>query len=174
MRLLLAFVLLAVGCTGGDAGAEPTDQTTTDSVVPDRTVPGGADRSAELIGSWKITSYAVSDGADPTAVIAGEAPAQIIFGTDGALRYHTGCNAGDGVYTTAGIYHPPVANHDDEPSGQALSLSELAADSMLCVGPLGKQHARLSEALRLTTSFEVTDARLRLVGATSRIEAERP
>lgn len=195
-KLLFVLALFAAAC-GGDSEAErdllgrelseaddeaetddhddPSNADQPDDDQPDDPEPAatGEDRSAELVGTWDVTFYALPDGGGMTNVVSGNAPIQITFTGDGSLGFHTGCNAGGGSYTTSGTYYVPDSALDDQPEGQAISISEGVADAALCEGFLGDQDADLPAAWQQATRFRLDGERLILSAEFFLVEAER-
>lgn len=136
--------------------------------------PEGVDRSAELIGTWNITFYALPNGGGRTNVIDGDAPVQITFETGGAVSYHTGCNAGGTTYATDGVYVVPESALDETPEGQPLTIdSEAMSEGELCEGFLGEQDVDLPAAWRQAERFRLDGDRLILSAEFFLLEAER-
>lgn len=189
--LILVLALFAGACGGDDDGttgvfgrdlpssdddaADPADDTpaASDDEPADDDAAAGEDRSAELVGSWNVTFYALPDGGGMTNVIDGSAPVQITFAADGTLDYHTGCNQGGGDYSTSGTYYVPDSALDDQPEGQAITIGPGAQTEIGCEGFLGEQDVDLPAAMRQATRFRLDGDRLILSAEFFLVEAER-
>lgn len=187
--VLLCSLMLALGACGGSDDGDAADlfgvpdaQTTADDPTTDAealgvdepvATPEGVDRSAELIGTWNITFYALPDGGGRTNVIDGSAPVQITFNTDGTATYHTGCNAGDATYSTEGVYVVPESALDETPEGQPLTINAGMIEEAGCEGFLGEQNGDLPAAWQQAERFRLDGERLILSAEFFLLEAER-
>lgn len=162
----------------GDTSAEPNDDAQPAEEPPagdePAAPPEGVDRSADLVGTWNVTFYALPDGGGRTNVIDGDATVQITFNADGTTRYHTGCNGGGSTYTTSGVYVVPTSALDDTPEGQPLTIdSEAMSEGELCEGFLGEQDVDLPAAWQQAERFRLDGDLLILSAEFFLLEAER-
>jgi len=122
--------------------------------LPDAT--DGEERTAELIGRWEITDYALPAGGLTNVV--GEQGAFVEFGADGTANYHTGCNAGSTEWATSGTYVVPESALDDAEEGQTIMIGPSFQQTEIgCQGFLGEQDVDLPAAMRAATRLTITD-----------------
>ncbi len=177
-----ATVLVAVACGSdgaaeGETGPTTTVQATTAAAEPAPTTsapeaPGGEDRSAELVGRWEVTDYALPSGS-LTNVVGGE-PVFVEFGGDGSVSYHTGCNAGGTAYATSGTYAVPESPLDETPEGQTVSFGpDFEQTEQGCEGFLGDQDRDLPANLGAATRFVIDGDQLTLLDEFLLVRATR-
>jgi hypothetical protein len=163
--ILVAAMLILASC-GDDSGsvpfAPPTDapQSTPLESAPDNTddpgEPAGLDRRAELIGSWEIVNYTLTDGGSLTNIV-GDVTPFIEFMADGTLAFQTGCNRGDATWEASGSYTEP-SPLDDDPEGQPIRIDDISKDTAACDGFLGEQDADLAAHLEAAERFLLIDS----------------
>jgi hypothetical protein len=144
------------GCSGNGSTSTsivPSQPSTPPTVIPAETTTAtqpaaeGVDRSTELVGRWTITNYRLPHGA--LTNVAGDAAVFIEFSSDGTLVFYTGCNNGNGGYSTSGTYYEPESELDETPEGQVLEFHDLFIEQVGCDGLLGEQDTDLPAALEM-------------------------
>ncbi len=183
-------VVTIVGCAGIEATSPRSYPSAPPTVIPAETaeasatappgvattssttaIPGGGgrDRGSDLVGRWAVTAYSGVSG--QLRSVVGDRPVYLEFAADGGLVFHTGCNAGNGGYTTTGGYHPAPSGSDETPEGQALQFHDLFIEQVGCSGALGEQDRDLPARLLDVTRFVLEGGRLRLFGDRLLVEA---
>lgn len=166
------------GCNGNGSTATsiaPSQPSTPPTVIPAETTTvtepaaGGVDRTADLVGRWTITNYRLPDGALTNVV--GDAAVFIEFSSDGTLVFHTGCNNGNGGYSTSGTYYEPESELDETPEGQAIEFHDLFIEQVGCDGPLDEQDTDLPANFLSVTRFMFDEERLWLMDDSPLVEA---
>ena len=170
-------VLLVAGACGSDSSAVSTTSEAPEAVESEDPAPDndpvapGEDRSAELVGRWKVANYQLPDGGGLTNVV-GDVPVFIEFRADGTINYGTGCNTGGTDYTTTGTYVVPESALDDAPEGQAINIGPLFEQTEeVCDGFLGDQDVDLPANMAAATRFALDGQRLLLFDEFLLIEA---
>ena len=183
--LLVAIVSIVAAACGSDddstatasTAPEPTVAETVTSAPPpppdDTGATVGQDRSAEVVGRWEVTNYVLPDGGGLTNVV-GEELVFIEFGTDGTVRYHTGCNGGGTDFSTSGTYAVPESALDDTVEGQAITIGPAFEQTEIgCDGFLGDQDLDLPANMGAATRFILDGDRLLLLDDFILIETTR-
>lgn len=171
LRIVLlvgGFGLLATAC--GDDGDSTTDPPADDSAdgsgddssgddgSGDDGVLDESDRSAELIGTWAITTFQLAGGVGEATPV-GEP--SITFADDGTITFDTGCNTGGGEYDTAFAY---LDEEDDAGViGQGITFGSLSRTEIGCEAELGDQDLAIPGAIRAAGLFRFVDGDLVLV-----------
>ncbi len=95
------------------------------------------DPPLELAGtSWVITNYRYFPSDTGITNPLGE-EAVLVFGEDGTLTGHTGCNEFTGTWETTGLYY--IYDAGDELDGQPLTITADVATSAECEGWVAEQ-----------------------------------
>lgn len=163
LAIAVALTLITTACgddsgtTDGGADPTPTDQNRPDDGSSDTGEP--TDRSAELTGSWAITTFQLA-GALGEATPLDSAPASIEFTDDGTFTFSNGCNTGDGEWDARGLYQPP--NDDGLATGQAISFGNISQTEIGCEADLADQDLAIGGAIRAADLFTLEDGALTL------------
>jgi hypothetical protein len=129
-----------------DNGAAATSQTveSTTSQTASDDEPTTIQPPLDLAGTtWVPTDYRQSDGSITNAL--GD-DVLIVFGEDGTLSGHTGCNEFAGTWETTGPYYDYDEGEeafDDKKDGQPISLSAELTTDVVCEGFYGDQDVDL-------------------------------
>ena len=150
--MLLTVGALLISACGGDVGDAAADDTTTrpddnetaTTQPPTESTPAETasdegtetiDPPLELAGtSWVVTNY--SYGPSDTGITnpLGE-EAVLVFGEDGTLTGHTGCNEFTGTWETTGpyyVYDDGAKAFEDKVDGQPVTITADVATSVEC------------------------------------------
>jgi heat shock protein HslJ len=92
-----------------------------------------------LIGTWKVTSYRISDV--QSSVVAGT-EAHLTFNEDGTVAGTSGCNEFGGSYTV---------------EGDQITFKDVVSTLKLCDSPLMEQEEAMQQVLVDTATYEVVD-----------------
>ena len=92
-----------------------------------------------LIGTWKVTSYRISDV--QSSVVAGT-EAHLTFNEDGTVAGTSGCNEFGGSYTV---------------EGDQITFKDVVSTLKLCDSPLMEQEEAMQQVLVDTATYEVID-----------------
>lgn len=159
-----ALLLSACGGDNGDGAADaattrPDDSETATTQAPTEstaaeTAPdegtGTIDPPLELAGtSWVVTNYNYMPSDTGITNPLGE-EAVLVFGEDGTLTGHTGCNEFTGTWETTGpyyVYDEGEKAFDDKLDGQPLSITADVATSVECEGFVAEQDVDVIGAL---------------------------
>ncbi|MEQ8841724.1 MAG: META domain-containing protein [Acidimicrobiales bacterium] len=169
-----AITLLAAGC-GDDTGSTDTGPTDPGETDPGPTDTGEtdtgtdaagdsepADRGAELVGDWTITTFQMAGGVGE-AEPAGDDPVTISFADDGTFTFSTGCNTGDGEWEAWGVYYAPTDEDDAIPEGQGIEFDGISRTEADCDDETAEQDLAIGGAIRAATRFTVDDSSFTLL-----------
>ena len=149
---------LVLGACGGDVGGDAADTTTgaedggttttqppTASTASEITAEEATDTiepPLELAGtSWIITNYDYMPSDTGITNPLGE-EAVLVFGEDGTLTGHTGCNEFEGTWETTGpyyVYDDSEKAFDDKVDGQPIMITGELTSSAECEGFVAEQ-----------------------------------
>ncbi len=159
LALVGAIAILATACGDDDgdsdapddpvANDEPSGADDSDSDDSDSDDDSPADRSDELNGAWRITTYQLAGAAGEATPIGDDASIEF---ADGTVTFNTGCNTGEGEYETFGAYQPE--NDDGIAEGQPISFGSLSRTEISCEPDLADQDLAIGGAIRAADLFE--------------------
>jgi heat shock protein HslJ len=98
-----------------------------------------ASSAATLTGTWKVTTYRISD-VQSSAVADTEA--HLTFNEDGTVAGTSGCNDFGGTYTV---------------EGDQITFKDIVSTLMLCDSPLMEQEEAMQQVLIDTATYEFVD-----------------
>lgn len=98
-----------------------------------------APSSGTLTGTWKLTSYRISDVLSSAAA---NAEANLTFNEDGTVTGTSGCNEFGGTYTV---------------EGDQITFKDILSTLMLCDPPLMDQEETMQQVLADTATYQIVD-----------------